>query len=85
MKKNPSLKDYFQVGHLYEYEMNKLSEIIENNGKVVTKVYFFKRFTQEWSFGTLEKFMVMEDIESNQEIRTFPYRYDSIEFLKKIS
>ena len=84
MKKNTELKEYFQIGHLYEYEMNKFSQVIENGG-FVTKTYILKGYTQEWSFGTLEKFMVLEDIERNGETRTFPWRHDSIEFLKKIS
>jgi hypothetical protein len=84
MTKNTKLKEYFQVGHLYEYEMNKFSQVIENGG-FITKTFILKGFTKEWSFGTLEPFMILEDIERNGETRTFPYRVDSIEFLKKIS
>ena len=84
MKKKPILKEYFQIGHLYEYEMNKFSQVAENGG-FVTKTYILKGYTKEWIFGNLEKFMVLEDIERNGETRTFPWRADSIEFLKKIS
>ena len=83
-KKKPTLKEYFQIGHLYEYEMNKFSQVIENGG-FITKTYLLKGFSKEWSYGTLEPFIVLEDIEREGEIKTFPYRADSIEFLKKIS
>jgi len=84
MKKNISLKEYFQIGHLYEYEMNRFSQVAENGG-FVTKTYILKAFTKEWSFGILDPFIVLEDIEREGEIKTFPWRHDSIEFLKKIS
>jgi hypothetical protein len=83
-KKKPTFKEYFQIGHLYEYEMNKFSQVIENGG-FITKTFILKGFTKEWSFGTLEPFIVLEDIQSNGETRTFPYRADSMDFLKKIS
>ena len=78
------LDEYFQIGHLYEYKMNKLSQIKENGG-IITKTYMLKGFTKQWSFGVLEKSMLMEDIQNHGEEISFLYTNDSVEILKKIS
>jgi len=78
------LNEYFQIGHLYEYKMNKLSQIKENGG-IITKTYMLNSFTKQWSFGVLEKSMLMEDIQNHGEEISFLYTNDSVEILKKIS
>ena len=80
-----NLNEYFQIGHLYEYKLNKLSQIYTNSGKILIKTYVLKGFTKEWDFGILTKAMIMEDIEGVQEETIFPYKSDSVEILKKIS
>jgi hypothetical protein len=80
-----NLNEYFEIGHLYQYKFNKLSQIKANGGKILTKTYILKSFTKEWDFGVLTKAMIMEDIEGDQEETIFPYKADSAEILKKIS
>ena len=82
MTKNTKLKEYFQVGHLYEYEMNKFSQVIENGG-FITRTYLLVKFYDDEYSG--EKRMHFVDIEGKSEDRTFPYNKDLFEFLKKIS
>jgi len=83
MTKNIDIHEYFQIGHLYEYEMNRFSEIAENYGKIVIRTYLLTKFYNDEFSG--EKRMFFEDIEGKGNDRTFPYNKDIVEYLKKIS
>ena len=78
MAKEDILKDYFQVGHLYEVTYNKLSQIKENGG-ITKKVFLLKQIIPH-----ISKDMIFEDIE-NGEIQVFYYEEYNIDTLKKIS
>lgn len=78
MAKEDILKEYFQVGHLYEVTYNKLSQIKENGG-IVKKTLLLKHINPY-----LSKDMVFEDIQ-NGEIQYFYYEEYNKDTLKKIS
>jgi len=78
MAKKDILKEYFQVGHLYEVTYNKLSQIKEN-GVIIKKTFLLKHINP-----LLTKDMLFEDIENGEE-QFFYYEEYNIDTLKKIS
>ena len=78
MAEKDILKEYFQVGHLYEVTYNKLSQIKENGG-IVKKTFLLKQINP-----FLSKDMLFEDIENGEE-QYFYYEEYNKDTLKKIS
>lgn len=78
-KKQTILEEYFQAGHLYEYQMNKFSQIKDNGGRIIKKVLLLKKVMPH-----ITKDMLFEDIENGEE-QIFYYEDYNIDTLKKIS
>jgi hypothetical protein len=78
MAKEDILKDYFQVGHLYEVTYNKLSQIKENGG-IIKRIFVLKHINPY-----LSKDMLFEDIQNGEE-QYFYYEEYNVDTLKKIS
>lgn len=77
MTKATRLKEHFQVGHLYEYEMNKLSQVKENGG-IIKKTLLLKKVD-------IKQGSLYFDNIQNGDVEVFYYEEYNIDTLKKIS
>ena len=75
---NTKLSDYFQVGHLYEYKMDRFSQIKDNGGLIIKKILLLKRIDEKSSS------LFFDNIE-NGEGEVYYYEDYNMDTLKKIS